>query len=124
LSHVVEVLTQDEANDPVVSKFPAKTHAVGSSFGGMYSRDMVPWLQKNAHQYDCVIAHGLWRYPSYGTWRALRNSPTPYFIYTHGMLGHYFKRNKPIKHLAKSVYWPLTDYRALRDARAVLFTCE
>lgn len=124
LGHTVEVLTQDHVDDPVIQQFPAKTYGIGTSLGQMYSRNMVPWLKNNAENYDCVIAHGLWRYPSYGTWRALKETNIPYFIYTHGMLGSYFKRNYPFKHLAKSLYWPLTDYLALRDAKAVLFTCE
>ena len=33
-------------------------------------------------------------------------------------------RSYPLKHLKKWFYWPWADYRLLRDARAVLFTCE
>ena len=40
------------------------------------------------------------------------------------MLDPWFKRTFPLKHLKKSLYWPWADYRVLRDARAVLFTCE
>ena len=36
----------------------------------------------------------------------------------------WFKRTYPLKHLKKWLYWPWAEYRALRDARAVLFTCE
>ena len=36
----------------------------------------------------------------------------------------WFKRTYPIKHLKKILYWRLAEYRILRDARAVLFTCE
>ena len=48
----------------------------------------------------------------------------PYFVYTHGMLDPWFKRTYPLKHLKKCFYWPWGEYRVLRDAKAVLFTCE
>jgi glycosyltransferase involved in cell wall biosynthesis len=40
------------------------------------------------------------------------------------MLDPWFKRQYPLKHLKKWLYWPWAEYRILRDARAVLFTCE
>jgi glycosyltransferase involved in cell wall biosynthesis len=71
-----------------------------------------------------VIVDGLWQYHAFGVWRGLRGSKTPYFVFTHGMLDPWFKRTYPLKHLKKWLYWPWGDYRVLRDARAVLFTCE
>ena len=47
-----------------------------------------------------------------------------YFVFTHGMLDPWFKRTYPLKHLKKWLYWPWAEYRVLRDAQAVLFTCE
>ena len=40
------------------------------------------------------------------------------------MLDPWFKRTYPRKHLKKWLYWPWAEYRLLREARAVLFTCE
>jgi glycosyltransferase involved in cell wall biosynthesis len=40
------------------------------------------------------------------------------------MLDPWFKHTYPIKHLKKWLYWPWGDYRVLRDAEAVLFTCD
>ena len=45
-------------------------------------------------------------------------------VYTHGMLDPWFNRAYPLKHLKKLLYWPWAERRVLRDARAVLFTCE
>jgi glycosyltransferase involved in cell wall biosynthesis len=45
-------------------------------------------------------------------------------VFTHGMLDPWFKRQYPLKHLKKWLYWPWADYRVLRDAAAVLFTSE
>ena len=84
----------------------------------------VPWLRQNRARYDAVIVNGLWQYHSFGAWRALRGTATPYYVFPHGMLDPWFKRAFPLKHLKKSLYWPWADYRVLRDASAVLFTCE
>lgn len=122
--HVVEVASLDAPESPWISRFPIKVHALGSKYRYFYSPQLVPWLKANARNYDIVITHGLWRYASFGTWRALHASDTPYLAQTHGMLDPWFKRTYPIKHSLKWLYWPWTDYRVLRDAKAVIFTCE
>jgi len=124
LGHQVEVASMDDPAAPWIGEFPLNVHAFGQKLKNFYSPQLVPWLRANRHRYDAVIAHGLWRYPSFATWRALHATDTPYFVYTHGMLDPWFKREYPLKHLAKWLYWPWTDYRALRDARGVIFTCE
>src|SRR5260370_33621059 len=40
------------------------------------------------------------------------------------MVDPWFARTYPLKYLKKWIYWPWGEYRVLRDARAVLFTCE
>ncbi len=40
------------------------------------------------------------------------------------MLDPWFKRQYPLKHLKKWLYWPFTTYWLLRGARAVFFTTE
>jgi hypothetical protein len=40
------------------------------------------------------------------------------------MLDPWFKRQYPLKHLKKWLYWPWGEYRVLRDAQGVLFTSE
>lgn len=125
LGHTVEVVTLNDANAPWVQDFPAKVHALGKVNNSYcYSAQLLPWLRAHAHQYDAVIIDGLWQYHSFAVWRALRKSNTPYFIFTHGMLAPWFKHTYPMKHLKKWLYWPWAEYRVLRDAQAVLFTCE
>ena len=124
LGHTTDVVSLDPPGHQTSQDFPLTTFSVGGQFRNFYSRGLVPWLKANAANYDCVIVHGLWRYPSFGTWRALRSSDTPYFVYTHGMLDPWFKHAYPMKHAAKALYWPWTDYRVLRDAAGVIFTCE
>jgi glycosyltransferase involved in cell wall biosynthesis len=123
--HTVEVASLDDPDDPEVRSFPVTTHALGPGRGAYaYAPHFVPWMQQSHGNYDAVIVHGLWQYHSFGTWRALARSSTPYYVFPHGMLDPWFKRSFPLKHLKKWLYWPWADYRVLRDARAVLFTCE
>ncbi|MGC4060843.1 MAG: glycosyltransferase [Aquabacterium sp.] len=124
--HVIEVMSLDHPDDPWVKALPFKCHAMGPCYIGnyQYSPRWVPWLRANAHRYDAVIVNGIWQYHAFGVWRALRGTATPYFVFTHGMLDPWFKRNYPLKHLKKWLFWPWAEYRVLRDATAVMFTCE
>jgi glycosyltransferase involved in cell wall biosynthesis len=123
--HQVEVASLDAPDSPHLKGLTLRVYPLGPrtlSYG--FSPRFVPWLRENARNYDAVIVNGLWQYHSFGAWRALRNSGTPYFVFTHGMLDPWFKRTYPLKHLKKWMYWPWGEYPVLRDARAVLFTCE
>jgi glycosyltransferase involved in cell wall biosynthesis len=123
--HTVEIVTSDDPKESFVKEFPLPVHALGPSSSGYgYNGKLVPWLKENAPRFDAVIVNGLWQYHSFGAWRALRNAGVPYFVFTHGMLDPWFKRTYPLKHLKKWIYWPLAEYRVLRDAQAVLFTSE
>lgn len=123
--HQVEVATLDDPRAPFLTEFPLPVYPLGPSrtwYG--YSPRLIPWLRANAPRFDVVVLNGLWRYTSFGAWMALRRASTPYAVFTHGMLSPWFKRKYPLKHLKKWLYWPWADYRVLRDAGAVLFTCE
>lgn len=123
--HTVEVVSLDSPDDPWVKTCPLRCYALGPAFLVYgYSSRLVPWLRENRHRYDVVVVNGIWQYNAFGAWRALHDTDTPYFVYTHGMLDPWFKRAYPLKHLKKWLYWPWADYRVLRDAAAVLFTCE
>ncbi|MGS0742807.1 glycosyltransferase [Glaciimonas sp. GG7] len=124
--HTVEVVSLDNPDDPWVLACELPCHALGPTRLGKYgySPRLIPWLRENAHRYDAVIVNGIWNYISFGIWRALANSKTLYFVFTHGMLDPHFKHRYPLKHLKKWLYWPWAEYRVLRDATAVFFTCE
>jgi hypothetical protein len=125
LGHTVELVTLDDPTQGFVREFPLPVHALGPSRGVYrYNSKLVPWLKMHAAGFDAVIVNGLWQYHSLGVWRALRNTGVPYFVFTHGMLDPWFKHAYPLKHFKKWLYWPWSDYRVLRDARAVLFTSE
>jgi glycosyltransferase involved in cell wall biosynthesis len=122
--HEHDVVSLDDPAAPFLANFPLPVTALGpASFLG-YSPHLTPWMRGHARSWDCVVIHGLWRYISVGTWRALRGDSTPYVVMPHGMLDPWFKREYPLKHLKKWLFWPWTEYRVLKDATAVVFTCE
>jgi len=123
--HEVEIVCLDAPNARGVNEFPGRVHALGPGRGRYgYSPRFVPWLRQRQRDFDAVVIHGIWNYHSFGVWRALHRTSTPYFVFPHGMLDPWFNRTYPLKHLKKLLYWPWADYRVLRDAAAVLFTAE
>ncbi len=123
--HEVEVVSLDDPAAPWLGEFPATVHALGPGRGNYgYAPRFVPWLKERHAAYDAVVVHGIWQYNSFGVWRALHKTDTPYFVFPHGMLDPWFNRTYPLKRLKKLLYWPWAEYRVLRDARAVLFTSE
>lgn len=126
-AHVrVDVVCCDPPDAPwLANSGLSKVIALGPSrFKYAHCKGLLPWLRENAANYDAVIVNGLWQYPGLAVWRALVGTATPYFVFTHGMLDPWFKHAYPLKHLKKWLYWPWAEYRVLRDARRVVFTCE
>lgn len=125
LGHQVEVASVDDPAAPWLDAFPLPVRAVGPAKGFYgYTPNLVPWLLAHAVEFDAVIVNGLWQYPSYATWKALRRGSVPYYVFPHGMLDPWFKRTYPLKHLKKCLYWPWAEYRVLRDATRVIFTTQ
>jgi glycosyltransferase involved in cell wall biosynthesis len=123
--HEVEIVSLDAPTDPWVRDSSVAVHAAGPGFGSYgYAPGLTRWVSARRANYDAVVIHGLWQYSSFGVWRALHGTGTPYFVFPHGMLDPWFKRTYPLKHIKKSLYWPWAEYRVLRDAAAVLFTSE
>jgi len=125
MGNTVEVVCLDAPDAPWMHDQPFVVHALGPSpVSYRYNARFVDWLREHAPRFDAVIVNGLWQYHGFAVWRALAGTPTPYFVFPHGMLDPWFKRAYPLKHLKKWLYWPWAEYRVLRDARAVIFTCE
>jgi glycosyltransferase involved in cell wall biosynthesis len=123
--HHVEVASLDPPDAPYLKQSPLPVYALGpTNLGYAFSPRLIPWLRANRNRYDAAIINGIWQFHSFATWRVLRNSTTPYVLFTHGMLDPWFKKRYPLKHVKKWMYWPWAEYRVLRDAQAVLFTCE
>ena len=122
--HEIEIASLDAEGEPL-GNFPVTPHLLGPARGTYgRTRKLVPWIRQNHQRFDAVIVNGLWQYQGFGTRKALRGTKTPYFVFPHGMLDPWFKQQYPTRHIKKWLYWPWGEYRVLRDAAAVLFTCE
>lgn len=125
LGHAVEVVTLDKPSAPYVGEFPLPVHACGRwtrRYG--YTPELARWIAANADRFDATIIHGLWNHASVGGWSALRRAGLPYVVFAHGMMDPWFRKTHPLKHVAKQAFWLAWQGRVLRDAAAVLFTCE
>jgi glycosyltransferase involved in cell wall biosynthesis len=123
--HEVEIISLDAPDAPWVRESATPVHALGPGLGSYgYAPRFTSWIKERRATYDLVIIQGVWQYSSFGVWRALAGTTTPYFVFPHGMLDPWFKRTYPLKHFKKLLYWPWGEYRVLRDATAVLFTSE
>ena len=121
--HMSEAVTLDDPASPFLEHMTYPVTALGptrTKFG--YNRRLIPWLRGNADRFDIVVVHGLWQYCGLAAWRAF-SGRIPYFVFVHGMLDPYFKREFPFKHLKKWFYWVAAEYWVLRGAVNVLFTC-
>lgn len=119
------LVSLDLPDSPWLQNQPCTTLGLGPVLTGYgYRRGLATSIRALAEEHDAVIVEGIWQYHAFATWRALRGTSIPYFVYTHGMLDPWFKRTYPGKHLKKWAYWPWADYRVLRDAKAVLFTAQ
>ena len=120
--HRTEIATLDTPGSPWLAAFPAPVHPLGPARTSyQYAARLAPWLRAHRGEFDCVISHGMWQHHGFAAWRHWRG---PRFVYTHGMLDPWFARAYPRKHLKKWLYWPWAEYRILRSADAVFFTCE
>jgi glycosyltransferase involved in cell wall biosynthesis len=90
-----------------------------------FSLKYIFWLWRNARNYDAVIVHGLWNFSTFAASITLPfQKSVRYFVYTHGMMDPWFRRQYPLKHLFKIASWLLCEGRLLRGARAVFFTAD
>jgi len=125
LGHEVETVSVDDPDSPWKAGLQVPVHLKGPPRRPLeYSKDFSDWLKANCSRFDALISHGLWRFNSFATRQAARSAGQPYFIFPHGMLDPWFKRYYPVKHLGKTLYWWSKEYAVLRDAQAVLFTCQ
>jgi len=121
----VEVASLDSPEFAAACDFPATRIGLGpgrDTYG--YSPRAVPWLKENVARFDVVFVNGVWNYNTLAAHRALAGTDIPWAIFTHGMLDTYLKKQYPLKHLKKALYWHTLLSRVFRDATEVLFTCE
>jgi len=123
--HEVDVASLDSPASIARFNFPAQVFALGPGWGLYgYAPWAVRWFRQNLSRYDVVFINCIWQYNTLAAYRALAKTSTPYAVFTHGMLDPWFKKQFPLKHIKKTLYWHLFLQRILRNATAVLFTCE
>jgi glycosyltransferase involved in cell wall biosynthesis len=135
--HSQSVVCLDAPDDPwiVATTTKVSAYALGKSHPGAsnlrrwipwqhygYTSRLVPWLKQNAHRYDVVIVNGLWNYCALAARLAFVGTSTPYFVYAHGMLDPWFRKNYRFKTMLKQFFWLFSEGPLLSGARAVLFT--
>jgi len=123
--HEVEIASLDSPEFVDRCDLPATLVGLGPGRGTYgYTPNAVPWLKANLSRFDVVFVNGVWNYNTLAAHRALAGTGIPWAIFTHGMLDPYFKKQYPLKHLKKALYWHTTLAKVFHDANAVLFTCE
>jgi glycosyltransferase involved in cell wall biosynthesis len=123
--HEVDVASLDSPKLIEQYNFPARVFALGPAWGIYgYAPRAAGWFKKNLSRYDVVFINCIWQYNTLAAYRALAGTATPYAVFTHGMLDPYFRRNFPLKHFKKLIYWHLFLRKILSGATTVLFTCE
>jgi glycosyltransferase involved in cell wall biosynthesis len=120
----VEVVCADDSASPWLAGWKhTETHAVGPGllkYG--FTTGLDRWLAENLARFDVVVVHGIWMYLGYAVWKATRRIDVPYFLFIHGALDPWFRKQYPLKHIKKAIYWKALEHKVLRDAEKVLFT--
>ncbi|MCK8781505.1 glycosyltransferase [Rhizobium sp. NTR19] len=122
--HRSEIVSLDDPSERFLGEVSLPVHACGGHGRRGFPFQLTDRIRRNAHRFDVAVIHGLWNWASLGGWLALRQAGLPYVQIVHGMMDPWFGHAYPAKQLAKQVVWTLAQGRALRDARAVLFTTE
>ena len=118
-----EVVSLDDPSSPFLKDLPFPVHALGPERISGCSLSLYKWLKKNSHRFDGFIINGVWDCCGVAVWLALLGRK-PYMVFPHGMLDPYFKRQFPLKHAKKWIFWLLAEYWVLRNAHRVLFTTK
>jgi glycosyltransferase involved in cell wall biosynthesis len=125
MRHTFDIATLDSPSCPWIKRLPFAPVCLGKP-----DRDttilqpaLVNFLKREQPRYDGIILHGIWTFPNVAM-RLAWDRRIRYAVFSHGMLDPYFIRNFPLKHIKKSLYYRLIAAPVLKNAHAVLFTCD
>jgi glycosyltransferase involved in cell wall biosynthesis len=126
VDYEAEIATCDQPSVSFLEELGVKARGFGPASDSSYHScpALGAWLMEKIHDFDALVSHGLWQYPSVAVRKAARSAGKPYFVYPHGMLDPWFKSQYPWKHLKKTFFWWFRQARILRDAKAVCFTTD
>lgn len=125
-----EIVTLDEPGVGYIKESSMIIHALGKGSGPWgYNKALYPWLVSNLINYDRVIVHGLWQYPGFAVYKAVKKikiKKVEYYVMPHGMLDPYFQRanGRRLKALRNIIYWKFLEERVVNSADGLMFTCE
>jgi glycosyltransferase involved in cell wall biosynthesis len=121
----IEAVCLDDPSESFLKGIECPVHALGQPYLGRFgfSPRFWRWIGENSARFDGIVMHGVWTFPSVALRIAARRAGKTYGIFAHGSLDPWFAGKYPLKHLKKSLYWPM-QYKVLHDARAVFFTTE
>ena len=132
MGHEVDVLSLDAPDSGIPEDAAFRLIAVGpGKYGWGYCKGLKSWLKAHLNEYDGVIMHGLWQYPSIAVADVIselrrQEKATPvFFAFPHGMLDPWFQswKRRPLKTFRNLLYWHLFENRVIRSADTMLFTC-
>ena len=99
-----------------------------------YNAKLLPFLKKEAHQYDVIIVNGLWSYHSYASIKTVlefrkrysREKSPKIYVMPHGMLDPWFQKDpsRRWKSIRNYIYWHLIEKKVINSADGLLFTCD
>lgn len=128
-----EVLCLDNSSEEYLTNHNFVIHAIGKgATSWRYHPKLISWLLKNLNNYDIVIMHGMWNYPSYAIYKALKilklkNKKIPTFILMpHGALDPYFQlsNDRKWKSIRNKIYWKFFESKVVNFASALFFTTD
>jgi glycosyltransferase involved in cell wall biosynthesis len=102
---------------------PCPVTALGAGRGPFRTNARLEeWMIDNSSRFDSAVVHGLWLYPTRCAAVVHRATGLPFAVYTHGMLDIAHRRNFPIRHVKKSLWWIARERQVLNEAGAIFFT--
>ena len=102
----VDILTHDSKKNIYIKNKEINFINKGPAFGTYrFNIKLFLWLLKKRNLYDIFIVHGIWEFNTLICRFLLKNN---YFIFTHGQLDPFFKK-QILKKIKKQVYWWLFE---------------
>ncbi|MEM1228860.1 MAG: glycosyltransferase [Planctomycetota bacterium] len=129
-----EVVCLDDPGETRKSNDPFPVHQLGRGRGPWaLSLTLAPWMQSQLPEFDVVILHGLWLYPSYAVRKVTQNLRHAdsvrcprFFVMPHGMLDPWFQRDpsRRLKAIRNWLVWMTVERYTIERADGLLFTCQ
>ncbi len=115
----VDILTSDNQNSKFFKSKKINIINKGPGIGNYcFNLKLFFWLLKNKAKYDKFIVHGIWEFNTLVARLLLKDN---FFVFTHGQLDPFFKKQK-IKMIKKLIYWKLLEKKNLSYSKSLLLT--